>query len=69
LAVAVLALFMVTIFEVAEVPVASPLQLVKTYWIPVPPETVSLETTALSVLPESYHPLPLGEPYAEFTFR
>lgn len=52
---------MVIAFEDEVLPEASPLQPVKTYCTPVPPETVVLGRIAFAVAPESYHPAPLGE--------
>ena len=50
-------------------PDASPLQLVKTYCVPVPPETEGLESEAVAVEPALYHPAPMVVPYCELTVR
>jgi hypothetical protein len=62
LAVANLAPFIITVFEGEVVPVASPVQLVKTYCIPSIPGAVNGDTVAEIDAPESYQPPPPAVP-------
>jgi len=60
---------MVILLLVKAVPAASPLQLVKTYWVLAFAALVPVGRIAKAVEPESYHPAPVEEPLLEFTVR